>query len=140
MCEDYMKITISLMILSEDDRLKCQGDIFKNLLKNCEIRYTKKGEHLQFENGKISKLAMKNSSLDIKINSSNYNYNDDIINIINAYIQLKDYFLKIEYHRFFSINIFYDKDYPLSLEFGEDVLELLSKNKFSLPISCYTKN
>jgi hypothetical protein len=139
MSEDYMEINITFTIHSEDDELENQGNVFKNLLKNCELEYIKKGDHKKYKNGKISKLPCKNSTLYIRIISSNYIYNKDIIDIINVYDKLNNYFINIEYDAYLSIDIFYDKDYPLSLEFGQEVLELLVKNEFSLPISCYTK-
>ena len=137
MDKDYKEINITFTILSEDKKLFNKCDIFKNSIENCEIQYIKKGEYKKYNNGKKSKLPIKNSTLYIKKISSDYN--NDIINIIIIYEQLKDYFMQIEYDAYFSIDIYYDKEYPLSLEFGKDVLELLSKNNLSLPISCYKK-
>ena len=137
--DNNLDFLIELLFISEDEKLCEQGLYFKNKLKNCETEYIKKGDHKKYSDGKISKLSMNNSSLCISCKCNNYEYNETIINMINIYDELKDYFNKIDCYIHFMINIFYDEDYPLSLEFGEELMELLIKHHFSLPIDCYSK-
>jgi hypothetical protein len=138
MDENYIDtFIITLTIVSDDNNLINQGNYYKNSLKNCEIEYIEKGEFKIYNNGKISKLKHKNSTLYIKLKSSNYNYNKDIIELITVFEKQIEYFKNSEYDAYILIDIYHDKNYSLSLEFGNEVLKYLCKHKFSLPISCY---
>jgi hypothetical protein len=127
--------------MSEDKNLIKKGIFFKGRIENCKIEYIKRGEHKIYENGKKSILRSKNSILYIKYKDNNIDkfvdYNKIIVEMIKVYEKLKEYFDKIKCEPFINLTFFDKQENYFSLEFSEEVLALLSKYHFSLPISCY---
>ncbi|GHT80664.1 hypothetical protein FACS1894130_12140 [Spirochaetia bacterium] len=128
-----MKTLIELVIFSEDIRLKEQSVYFRNAITDCEVEYIARGEHRHYVNGKQTILPSKYSVLYVK--STNQDYNQAIVEMIAAFGELSDYFDKIEHDT--NINVSFFSDDLFSLEFSEQVMSLLSKYHWSLPISCY---
>jgi hypothetical protein len=132
-----MKILVEFISISENSELKLKEKTvqFKKLLPDCEIEYLHKGEYKKYSNGRISKLPTKNSNLTISIYAEELDYNKIITDMLTTYKNLKNYYKNIEHHSFINLSFFSDD--MISLEFSKQVLSLLSKNNFSLPISCY---
>jgi hypothetical protein len=118
--------------MSESPSLKDQAYHFKAIL-NCKTEYLGKGEFKKYPNGKTANLPAKNSVL--TITSYEEDYNSSVMKILSAYEGLLSYFNQIQYDAF--INLSYYSNDMISLEFSPEVLSLLSKYNFSLPISCY---
>ena len=130
-----MKTLVEFEFMSEESDLIDKANYFIENIKNCRIEYIKRGEHRKIENNKETILPAKNSVLYVKC--ENDDYNKTIIEMLNIYDGLKDYFDKIQCDAFINLSFFERSEYYFSLEFNEDVLALLSKYHFPLPISCY---
>jgi hypothetical protein len=119
--------------MSEDPDLKNVGKYFADNIIDCKIEYLAKGEFRKYDNGKIAKLPSKYSIL--YVTSKDVEYNKIILKMLTVYGQLTSYFNSIEHNSFINLS-FFSKD-MISLEFDSNVLFLLSKYHFSLPVSCY---
>jgi hypothetical protein len=128
-----MKTLVEFISMSEDIRLKDQAIHFQRAMPDCTVNYLMKGEYKKYSDGKTSKIPVKRSVLTVENTSENYNRT--IIDMIGVYEKLLDYFSQIRHDTFINLS-FFSNDI-ISLEFNNQVLFLLNKYNFSLPISCY---
>jgi hypothetical protein len=131
-----MKVLVEFITISEYPELFEKSINFIRAIPNSKVNYLRKGEYKKYPNGKLSKLPEKNSSLTI-INEDS-DYNNTIIQMLTVYNDLLSFFNQIEHDTFINIS-FYSND-MFSLEFGIEVLGLLKKYNFSLPVSCYRES
>jgi len=128
-----MKVIVDLLIVSEIPELYEKSVYFIKAIPNCNIEYLHKGEYKKHSDGRVSRLPMKNSSLHISSDASDYN--NTLIQMFSVYEDLLGFLNKIEHY--ISIDISFFSNDMISLEFSVEVLGLLKKHNFSLPITCY---
>ena len=131
-----MKVLVEFITISEVPDLYEKSMYFTKKISNCKVDYIHKGEYRKYEDGKLSKHPIKNSVLTIA--NENLDYNNTIIKMLSVYEDLLEFFNQIEHDTYINIS-FYSND-MFSLEFGVEVLGLLKKHNFSLPVSCYREN
>jgi hypothetical protein len=128
-----MKTLVEFISMSEDMRLKDLVAHFQKAMPDCTVNYLMKGEYKKYPGGKISKIPAKRYVL--TVGNTCDDYNKTIIDMIVVYEKLLDYFSQIGHDTFINLSFFSDD--MISLEFNSQVLFLLNKYNFSLPISCY---